>query len=138
MIGCDMSEQAIDIFKRNLKLNGLENDEKIQIVHDDTNKFMFSPPEKEYFDIIDLDPYGSMVPFLYSTLKSIRKDGLLCVTCTDSRVLCGVDKHKCYYLYRTARGGSHNIRELGLRAMLHKISEVANSLNKNIKVLLSI
>lgn len=79
-----------------------------------------------------------MVPFLYSTLKSIKKDGLLCVTCTDSRVLCGVDTHKCYYLYWSAKGGSDTKRETGLRAMLHKISEVANSLNKNIKVLLSI
>lgn len=99
---------------------------------------MFTTKDIDKFDIVDLDPYGSMVPFLYSTLKSIKKNGLLCVTCTDSWVLCGSDKHKCFYLYRASRGGSNNIRELGLRIMLKKISEVANSLNKNIKVLLSI
>lgn len=99
---------------------------------------MFNLDIKEAFDVIDLDPYGSMVPFLYSTLKSIKKDGLLCVTCTDSRVLCGDDKHKCYYLYRSVRGGSDTKRETGLRAMIHKISEVANSLDRNIKVLLSV
>lgn len=92
----------------------------------------------DLFDIIDLDPYGSMVPFLNATLNSIKKKGLLCVTCTDSRVLCGVDKHKCFYLYRSVRGGSNTIRELGLRIILQKINDVANSLNRNIRVLLSI
>lgn len=99
---------------------------------------MFALDTSEHFDIIDLDPYGSMVPFLYSTIKSLNKKGLLCVTCTDSRVLCGIDKHKCFYLYRTSRGGSDTIRELGVRSMLQKINEVANSLERNIKVLLSI
>lgn len=99
---------------------------------------MFNTDEKNLFDIIDLDPYGSMVPFLYSTIKSLKKNGLLCVTCTDSRVLCGIDKHKCFYLYRSIRGGTHNFRELGIRVMLNKINEVANSLNKNIEVLLSV
>ena len=50
---------------------------------------MFNTKESDKFDIVDLDPYGSMVPFLYSALKALRKGGLLCVTCTDTRVLCG-------------------------------------------------
>ena len=73
---------------------------------------------KEKFQIIDLDPYGSMVPFLYSTLNAISKDGLLCVTCTDTKVLCSTDRHKCFYLYRSSRGGTHNKKELGLRIAL--------------------
>lgn len=66
------------------------------------------------FDVIDLDPYGSAVPFLNSALKSIKNGGLLCVTCTDTRVLCGSDRHKCYYLYGTARGGNKTIEETAL------------------------
>ena len=72
-----------------MTLNNLVNDTKIKIVNEDTNKYMFNCEEIDKFDIIDLDPYGSMVPFLYSTLKAIKKRGLLCVTCTDTRVLCG-------------------------------------------------
>lgn len=99
---------------------------------------MYNLDELDKFDIVDLDPYGSMVPFLFSTLKSLKKRGLLCVTCTDTRVLCGSDTHKCFYLYRSCRGGSHNIKELGIRVVLHTINTVANMLDKNIKVLLSI
>lgn len=43
------------------------------------------------FDVIDLDPYGSVTPFLDSALNS-SNDTLLCITCTDSRVLCGPDQ----------------------------------------------
>ena len=121
-----------------MTLNNLVNDTKIKIVNEDTNKYMFNCEEIDKFDIIDLDPYGSMVPFLYSTLKAIKKRGLLCVTCTDTRVLCGSDTHKCFYLYRSCRGGSDTIKELGIRVVLHTINNVANMLDKNIKVLLSI
>ena len=79
---------------------------------------MFNTSESDKYDIIDLDPYGSMVPFLYSTLKAIRKGGLLCVTCTDTRVLWGSDRHKCFYLYRSSRGGTHTKKEHGLRVAI--------------------
>ena len=55
------------------------------------------------FDIIDLDPYGSVVPFLDAAVGSVRDGGLLCITCTDTRVLCGPDLSKCYYYYGTVR-----------------------------------
>ena len=45
---------------------------------------------KNPFDVVDLDPYGSAVPFLDATIQSInRYGGLLCVTCTDLAVLSG-------------------------------------------------
>ena len=54
----------------------------------DANKLMSSQEIK--FDVIDLDPYGSVGPFLHSALLACN-DSLLCITCTDSRVLCGPD-----------------------------------------------
>ena len=138
VIGCDLSVCAINTFKRNLILNGLEGDDRIGIQIGDTNQVMYSTPEPEKFDIIDLDPYGSMVPFLYTTLNAFHKEGLLCVTCTDTRVLCGSDKHKCYYLYRSARGGTRTIQEHGLRVAVHTINTMANFLGKSVKVLLAV
>lgn len=99
---------------------------------------MFNLKFEDRFDVIDLDPYGSMVPFLYAALKSLKHKGMLCVTCTDTRVLCGADKHKCYYLYGSARGGNDMMEETGLRIALHTISNVAGQLGKTIKVLLSV
>ena len=99
---------------------------------------MFNTERINKFDVIDLDPYGSMVPFLNSTLKAIKRGGLLCLTCTDSRVLCGSDRHKCFYLYRSGRGGNDMVQETGLRVALQTLNTVAGMQGKNIKVLLSI
>lgn len=41
------------------------------------------------FDCIDLDPYGSAVPFLDAAIGAVNDGGLLCVTCTDLGVLAG-------------------------------------------------
>lgn len=99
---------------------------------------MYNTPHEEQFDVIDLDPYGSMVPFIHATLRSMKNGGLLAVTCTDSRVLCGCDKHKCFYLYRSARCGNDMVHETGLRIALQTLNSVAAMMGKNIKVLLSI
>lgn len=64
------------------------------------------------FDIIDLDPYGSVVPFLDASVEAIRDGGLLCITCTDTKVLCGSDVSKCYYFYGTTRSRVHHFNEV--------------------------
>jgi tRNA (guanine26-N2/guanine27-N2)-dimethyltransferase len=45
--------------------------------------------QKEAFTVVDLDPYGSAIPFLDAAVKSVADEGLLCVTCTDMAVLAG-------------------------------------------------
>jgi tRNA (guanine26-N2/guanine27-N2)-dimethyltransferase len=40
------------------------------------------------FDVIDLDPFGTAIPFLDAAINACD-DTLLCVTFTDSRILCG-------------------------------------------------
>lgn len=55
------------------------------------------------FDVIDLDPYGSVMPFLDAAIQACSSETLLCITCTDSRVLCGPDTQKCFYLYGSSR-----------------------------------
>jgi tRNA (guanine26-N2/guanine27-N2)-dimethyltransferase len=135
---CDLSETSREIFMKNLKLNEIENDPRISYVLSDTNKHMFGIEHPFQYNIIDLDPYGSAVPFLYAALQAITDGGMLCITCTDTRVLCGADKHKCYYLYGSARGGNDTIEETALRILHYTISKVAAIIRKSIKVLLSV
>lgn len=45
--------------------------------------------DKNWFAVIDLDPYGSASQFLDAAVQNIENGGLLCVTCTDMRVLAG-------------------------------------------------
>jgi len=80
------------MIEENIKLNGVTNVKSILVYnilahHMCANKLMNSGLS---FDVIDLDPYGSVTPFLDSALHACD-DTLLCITCTDSRVLCGPD-----------------------------------------------
>ena len=99
---------------------------------------MYNIDYENKFDVIDIDPYGSMVPFIHSAFKAINNNGLLCITSTDTKVLCGGDKHKCYYLYGSARDDNYNIQETGIRIVLNSLSRTAGQLSKSIKVLLCV
>lgn len=39
--------------------------------------------ERDYFDLIDVDSFGSDSTFLRSAMCSVKLDGLLYLTCTD-------------------------------------------------------
>jgi tRNA (guanine26-N2/guanine27-N2)-dimethyltransferase len=67
-----------------------------------------------YFDVIDLDPYGSSMPFLESTLSVTGDGGMLCVTFTDMAVLCAKQPHVCFYKYGALPLGKKYCHEVTL------------------------
>lgn len=77
---------------------------------------------KEFFNVVDLDPYGTAVPFLDSAIQSMGKDGLLCVTFTDMAVLCARKPEVCFYKYGGTPLGKSHCHELALRMVLRMIS----------------
>ena len=84
------------------------------------------------YDVIDLDPYGTAVPFLDSAVQAIADGGLLCVTCTDSPVLCGTYPEKCFSLYGSVPLRSKYLHEQALRILLHSIDATANKYKRYI------
>ncbi len=75
-------------------------------------------PAREVFDYVDLDPYGTPIPFLDAALTGLQKPGILAVTATDMPVLSGVEGGPCERRY-----GARPIRgrlgpEGGLRILL--------------------
>lgn len=133
---CDLSEFSRSLFFKNLELNSLTSD-NISYNLGDTNGYLYN----SQFDVVDIDPYGSMVPFIYSAIRALGSrggPGLLCVTCTDTKVLMGPDKHKCYYDYGASRGGADCLEESALRIALYALSRAASMQMKSIKVLLAV
>ena len=57
---------------------------------------------KNFVDVVDLDPYGTAIPFLESSISSLANNGLMCVTFTDMAVLCARKPHVCFYKYGSA------------------------------------
>jgi tRNA (guanine26-N2/guanine27-N2)-dimethyltransferase len=94
--------------------------------------------DKRYFEVVDLDPYGTAIPFLESALSCISNDGLLCVTFTDMAVLCARKPHVCFYKYGAAPLGKSYCHEQALRMVLYTINSMANKHGKQIQPLVSL
>lgn len=83
--------------------------------------------------MIDLDPYGTAVPFLESSLSAMQNGGLMCVTFTDMAVLCARKPHVCFYKYGAAPLPKKYCHEMALRIVLYTISTMANKYGKHIE-----
>ena len=79
---------------------------------EDANLLLINSKRDILFDIVDLDPYGSVVPFLDASVESIINGGLLCITCTDNKVTAGPDYSKCFYYYGSTRARVHHFNEV--------------------------
>ena len=94
--------------------------------------------DKNFFDVIDLDPYGTAVPFLESSMNALADGGLLAVTFTDMAVLCARQPHVCFYKYGGSPLNKRYCHEMALRIVLHMLSQMANRQQKYIIPLLSL
>ena len=93
------------------------------------------------FDVIDLDPYGTVVPFLDSAIQAVRNNGLLCLTCTDMAVLSGAHIHTCWSSYNTwpiRTGHRKTCHEQALRTLLHSVDATAAKYGRSIVPLISV
>lgn len=93
--------------KDNFELNKLDETKYKQTL-EDANLVLINSKKDIQFDIVDLDPYGSVVPFLDAAVDSVKDGGLLCITCTDNKVTAGPDISKCFYFYGTTRAKVHH------------------------------
>jgi len=93
------------------------------------------------YDVIDLDPFGSVTPFLDSAVQAIRDNGLLCLTCTDMAVLSGSQLQACYSYYGTwpvRTGQRKTCHEQALRTLLHTVDSTCSKYGRSIVPLLSV
>ena len=118
---------ASDINAKLLKKN-LEKT-NIKILEKDSNEVM----NKQYFDYIDIDPFGSPVPFLESAIRSINKEGVLALTATDIGCLSGRFVKACIRKYDSRPMPCMFANELGIRILIQKAITVAKEQGKNLK-----
>ena len=92
----DLEEVATTQARANCEKNNVDMS-KVAINTGDAIDFMYAHRKPlDNFDVIDLDPYGTVSPFLDSAVQAVADGGLMCVTCTDMAVLCGSFPEKCY------------------------------------------
>jgi len=88
-------------------------------------RFANSVRAKGGFQLIELDPFGTPVPFLHDALRLARDGTLLSVTATDTAVLCGAHPKACLKNYQAKPLNPFCCHEVGARILLGKIARAA-------------
>ncbi|MFW5984301.1 MAG: tRNA (guanine(26)-N(2))-dimethyltransferase [Halobacteria archaeon] len=112
----DRSDEAVALARGNVKVNGV--DRNADVVHEDANVVM----RRSRYDVVDIDPFGSPIPFADATFNSA--DSLGCFTATDTAPLCGahdsgVRRYSCVPLNTSYHS------EMGLRVLIGALVRTA-------------
>ncbi|MBN1134912.1 MAG: tRNA (guanine(26)-N(2))-dimethyltransferase [Methanosarcinaceae archaeon] len=108
----DWSTEAYELIVQNIEMNNLS--ETTTSSCKDGNVLLHG----NRFDIVDLDPFGSPVPFLDAATRSVVH--LLEITATDTAPLCGAHLNSGIRKYAAVPLNNEYHSEMGVRILLGK------------------
>lgn len=123
----DYSANSIKNIQKNLKQNKINKEKKIEISQEEASLFLL---HSNGFDYIDIDPFGTPVPFLDAACKRIARDGILAVTATDTSALAGSFPDACRRKYGAVPYHGSLMHEIGLRILIKKCQEIGAQYEK--------
>jgi tRNA (guanine26-N2/guanine27-N2)-dimethyltransferase len=132
----DINERAFKLAQHNVHLNRLQ--ERVTVKHKDANCLLscHGAPRRR-FDIVDVDPFGSPVPYLDSAIRALRNKGLLAATATDLAPLCGVHAKACIRKYGGKPLRTEYCHELAVRLLAGCIATIAAKQDIGVRVVFS-
>ncbi|HJJ91049.1 MAG TPA: tRNA (guanine(10)-N(2))-dimethyltransferase [Methanocorpusculum sp.] len=123
----DHNPVAVSIIKKNAKfICG-----STRITCDDANRLMCT----ERFDAIDLDPFGTPVPFLDAAARAAKR--YLFITATDTAPLCGAHLKAGIRRYFTTPRNTEYHAEVGLRIMMGAMAKELVKYDRGMEPILS-
>ncbi|KAL8740547.1 MAG: hypothetical protein Q9190_006771 [Brigantiaea leucoxantha] len=135
----DLSSSATASIRLNVEHNGIRH--KVHANNGDAKAHMYAVADSRGspYHVIDLDPYGTVIPFLDAAVQAVSDGGLLCVTCTDSGVFASVSwLEKTFSQYGGLPWKGPQSHEAGLRLILNAIASSAARYGLAIEPLLSL
>ncbi len=132
----DVDPIAYYYITRNIRLNNISGRVHASMQEANTllNNYTFTGVPVEY---IDIDPYGSPIPFIDSAIKPLAKKALLGVTATDTGPLTCSHRNKALRRYGVRCFKTDFYKELGLRILIYNIVFRAASMDILLKPILS-
>ncbi|WP_152039689.1 tRNA (guanine(26)-N(2))-dimethyltransferase [Salinigranum salinum] len=112
----DVDADAVDLARENLARNGVDG----RAVHRDVNALLHDDGP---FDVVDIDPFGTPIPFVDSAFANTRD--LVCVTATDTAPLCGAHRNSGVRKYATVPQNTEYHAEMGLRVLVSALVRTA-------------
>lgn len=130
VVANDLSSRAVASIRRNCELNGITGEQVSAVEGDALALMLRSAADNNLFDVIDLDPFGTPAPLLSAALHAVSNGGLLCVTCTDMRVLGGQQPDVCFARYGGMPIRAPYSKEAAIRIVLASLQSKASPLGK--------
>jgi tRNA (guanine26-N2/guanine27-N2)-dimethyltransferase len=112
---CDVDPDAVALARENFAHNGLDG----EAVHRKAQAYM----HESHADVVDLDPFGTPVPFLDAAFDCARS--LVCVTATDTAPLCGAHFRSGVRSYAAVPRNTEFHAEMGVRVLLSALVRTA-------------
>lgn len=114
----DINPKAVNLIKKNIKSNKLS---KIKVSNNEATLFMMG---LNMVDYIDIDPFGSPVPFLDTAMRRLANNGILAVAATDTAALTGSSFAACVRKYNARPLYGEMMHEIGMRILIKKVQEI--------------
>ena len=111
---CDRDETAVALARENCERAGVDATVRAH----DANALMHDPDT--VYDVIDLDPYGTPMPFADAAFANCRN--LVCVTATDTAPLCGAHLNSGMRSYSAVPRNTDYHTEMGVRILLSALA----------------
>ncbi len=124
---CDRDPEAVTLCRENFQRHGLSG----EVLERNVNGLL----HEGRFDVVDLDPFGSPMPFVDAALVGTRQ--LLCVTATDTAPLCGAHYRAGIRRYGVVSRPTEYHSEVGLRVLISALCRAAAQYDLAIRPLLS-
>jgi tRNA (guanine26-N2/guanine27-N2)-dimethyltransferase len=134
----DINPIALEFARKAAELNSIQG--KCYFHRSEVCSFLQSNSQgsqKNRYDIVDLDPFGSPSPHLDCVLRAVNDRGMISITATDTAVLCGVYPKVCFRRYHGYPIRSEYTNEIGIRLLISLIAFTAARLDLNILPLFS-
>ena len=128
----DMNRDAYASAKKNAALNHVRAD----VIHTSLQEFANSG--RKSFDLIDVDPFGGLSPYVYDTMKLAKDGTLLMLTATDTAVLCGAHEAACLKIYGARPMHNELCHEVGVRILISYVAGTASQFNSGLDVIAAV
>jgi len=126
----DLDAEAVKTAKQNVQLNRIEG--KVAVLESDAVTFLAG--NRDRYDLVDIDPYGSPVRFLESSVRSTNDGGVIAVTATDMGPLTGAKPVACLRKYGVWTARTEFRKELAVRTLVSTLARGAGKFDLGVSV----
>ena len=126
---CEINPIALKAVESNVKMNNCSVNIHAESFAETSRKIPF--------DFIDVDPYGSAVPYLDAALLNIKNRGYIGITATDLSVLTGSYREKTLRRYAAVIVNDTFRHEKGIRLLIAYTARRAAAFDRYIEPIIS-